>query len=194
MVWIMDTEKMVLRELNETDKELYLLAASEEPGCENLYNDDVSANIMWSLAYSGKGKRKNYAIENENNVFIGFCNIEEGETPEIGINLLPVYQGRGIGIKAIKLLWKKISQERKVQYFVARVEESNVNSIKMFEKLGAEVIRTEESDALKRLRELALVDNSFDDIIASMEKFHAQIRQYSWSEENHVEKEKSIWR
>lgn len=118
---------MVLRELRETDRELYLLAASEEPGCENWYSNNASADIMWSLAYGDKGKRKHYAIENENSVFIGFCNIEKGETPEIGINPLPNYQGRGIGIKAIKLLWEKVLQERELKYFITCVEEKNTS-------------------------------------------------------------------
>ena len=111
-------------------RELYLLAASEEPGCKNLYSDNLCANITRSLAYGDKGKRKNYAIENENGIFIGFCNIEKGETPEIGINLLPAYQGKGIGINVIKMLWEKTSQERELKYFIARVEEKNTSSIR----------------------------------------------------------------
>ena len=55
---MMDTSKIRLRELKETDRELYLLAASEEPGCEKLYSDNLCANITWSLAYGDKGKRK----------------------------------------------------------------------------------------------------------------------------------------
>lgn len=181
---------MVLRELRETDRELYLLAASEEPGCENLYSDNLCANITWSLAYGDKGKRKNYAIENENGIFIGFCNIEKGETPEIGINLLSAYQGKGIGIKVIKLLWEKISQERELKYFIARIEEKNTSSIKMFEKIGAKIMETEESDILKHLKELVLVDKNFENILVGMEKIHTQIRQYSWSIENFDSREK----
>ena len=57
-----DDGVLALRELCESDRKSYLLAASGEPGCENLHNDDVSANIMWSLAYGGKGKRKTYVM------------------------------------------------------------------------------------------------------------------------------------
>lgn len=181
---------MVLRELRETDRELYLLAASEEPGCENLYSDNLCANITWSLAYGDKGKRKNYAIENENGIFIGFCNIEKGETPEIGINLLPAYQGKGIGINVIKMLWEKISQERELKYFIARVEEKNTKSIRMFEKLGAKIMNTEESELVKHLRELVLKDKSFENVLVGMENFHTQIRQYSWAIENFDGEEK----
>lgn len=133
----MDIEKLILRELRESDRELYLLAASEEPGCENLYSDNLCANITWSHAYGEKGKRKNYVVENGDGIFIGFCNVEKGETPEIGINLLAAYQGKGVGVNVVKMLWKKISQERELKYFIARVEEKNASSIKMFEKIGA---------------------------------------------------------
>ena len=62
---------------------------------------------MWSLAYGGKGKRKTYVIENDDDAFVGYCSIEPGNTPEIGICLLPDYHGKGIGVNAIRLLWKK---------------------------------------------------------------------------------------
>lgn len=55
--------------------------------------------------------------------------------------------------------------ERELHYFVARVEECNVNSVKMFEKLGAKRMQTEESDVLKNLRELALVDKSLISVL-----------------------------
>lgn len=186
----MDIEKLILRELRESDRELYLLAASEEPGCENLYSDNLCANITWSLAYGEKGKRKNYVVENGAGVFIGFCNVEKGETPEIGINLLPAYQGKGVGANVVKMLWKKISQERELKYFIARVEEKNTSSIKMFEKIGAMPMDTEESDIIKGLRELVLVDKSYENILIGMEKFHTHIRQYSWSIENFDSMEK----
>ena len=186
----MHIEKLILRELLESDRELYLLAASQEPGCEHLYSDNSSANLMWSLAYGEKGKRKNYVIENEDGVFIGFCNVEKGETPEIGINLLPAYQGKGIGANVVKLLWKKISQERELKYFIARVEEKNTRSIKMFEKIGAIPMEPGESDIIKGLRELVLVDKSFENILIGMKNFQKQIRQYSWSIENLEDREK----
>ena len=145
---------------------------------------------MWSLAYGEKGKRKNYVIENEDGVFIGFCNVEKGETPEIGINLLPAYQGKGIGANVVKLLWKKISQERELKYFIARVEEKNTRSIKMFEKIGAIPMEPGESDIIKGLRELVLVDKSFENILIGMKNFQKQIRQYSWSIENLEDREK----
>lgn len=172
---------LVLRELRETDRELYLRAGSCEPGCENLYTDEVSASIMWSLAYSGKGKRKNYIIENEDGVFLGYCSVESGNTPEIGINLLPEHQGKGIGAHAIKLLWRKLSTERGLNYFVARVEENNVKSIKMFEKLGAKRMQTEESETLLNLRRMALIDKSLNSVLQGMEGFHNRIVQYAVS-------------
>ena len=117
--------------------------------------------------------------ENDDDAFVGYCSIEPGNTPEIGICLLPDYQGKGIGVNAIRLLWKKISMERELHYFVARVEECNVNSVKMFEKLGAKRMQTEESDVLKNLQELALVDKSLISVLVGMENFHNRIIQYA---------------
>lgn len=172
---------LLLRELRKSDRELYLLAGSCEPGCEDLYADELKANITWSLAYGGKGKRKNYVIENEDGIFLGYCSVETGKTPEIGINLLPDYQGKGIGANAIKLLWRKLSTERELFYFVARVEENNNKSIKMFEKLGAKKMQTEESEMLLNLRELVLSDKSLNSVLQGMEGFHNRIIQYAVS-------------
>lgn len=51
----------------------------------------------------------------------------------------------------------------------------------------------EESDIIKDLRELVLVDKSYENILIGMEKFHTHIRQYSWSIENFDGMEKNIW-
>ena len=172
---------LVLRTLLETDRELYLKAGSCEPGCENLYLDELYANMMWSLAYGGKGKRMNYIIENDD-MFCGYCNVDKGNTPEIGISLLTEFQSKGIGAKAIKLLWDKVSDERKeLQYFVARVENDNIRSIKLFERLGGRKMPTEESNALLTLRDLALEDNTMNNVLQGMEDFHNKIIQYAVS-------------
>lgn len=170
-----------LRTLRESDRELYLKAGSCEPGCENLYSDETYANLMWSLAYGGKGKRRNYIIEYDG-MFCGYCNVEEGITPEIGICLLTEFQNKGIGARAIKLLWDKVTDERQeLQYFVARVENDNTRSIKMFERLGGRKMTTKESDALLILRRLALEDNTMNNVLQGMEDFHNRIIQYAVS-------------
>lgn len=170
-----------LRTLCEYDRELYLKAGSCEPGCENLYLDETYANLMWSIAYEEKGKRKNYIIECDG-IFCGYCNVEEGNTPGIGICLLTEFQNKGIGSRAIKLLWDKVADERQeLQYFVARVENDNIHSIKMFERLGGKKITTKESDALLTLRRLAQEDNTMNNVLQGMEDFHNRIIQYAVS-------------
>lgn len=47
-----------------------------------------------------------------------------------------------------------------------------------------------ESDIIKGLRELVLVDKSFENILIGMKNFQKQIRQYSWSIENLEDREK----
>ncbi len=64
---------------------------------------------------------------------------------------------------------------------MARVEKNNVKSIKMFEKLGAKRMQTEESEALLNLRKLALIDKSLNSVLQGMEGFHNRIVQYAVS-------------
>ena len=172
---------LALRTLRESDRELYLKASSCEPGCENLCSDETYANLMWSLACGGKGKRRNYIIEDDD-IFCGYCNVDEGNTPEIGICLLTEFQNKGIGARAIRLLWDKVADERQeLQYFVARVESDNTYSIKLFERLGGRKMSTKESDVLLTLRRLALEDNTMNNVLQGMEDFHNKIIQHAVS-------------
>lgn len=170
-----------LRDLRESDREMYLKAGSCEPGCEKLLTDELIANTMWSLAFGGKGKRKIYVIENIECDFLGYCSIESGITPEIGICLLQSFQGKGLGVVAIRLLWEEICKERNLEYFVARVEKSNVYSIKMFEKLGAKVMENEESSLLLNLRKIAEEDKKYASILSEMQEFSNEIVQFAIS-------------
>lgn len=172
---------LTLRELRKSDRTLYLKAGSCEPGCEMLCLDETSANIMWSLAFCGKGKRVTYVIEEEGE-FCGYCSVESGDTPEIGICLLEKFQNRGIGSRSIKLLWEQISAERpQLGYFVARVELENEKSRRMFERLGARVLQSEESELMQNLRKLASEDSSLVDVLQGMKQFNNTVIRYAVS-------------
>ena len=60
----------------------------------------------------------------------------------------------------------------------------------MFEKLGAKIMNTEESNLVKYLRELVLKDKSFEASLKKLEEFNSKIRQYRWSIENFTVEEK----
>lgn len=168
-----------LRELREEDKDLFLQASSCEPGCEKIYEDELASKMMWKIAMGGEGEFTYYVIGDDVSEFIGYCGVKEGNSPEICISLLKQFQGKGFGKIALQLLWDRVSKERKIIRFIARVEEDNMYSIKMFEKLGAKKVKTEESKVLQNLREFAKEQKNMEDILKGMEAFHKKIIQYS---------------
>ena len=77
-------------------------------------------------------------IETERGKFCGYCNIHRlsENPPEIGIDLLPAYQGRGIGPRAVNALMDAFEKKAGCTAFVAEIEPENKNSQKMFRRLG----------------------------------------------------------
>lgn len=80
--------------------------------------------------------------------YCGFCNIRKSNTttPEIGISLLPDYQGRGIGSQTLHLLMDTFRIGHSVDYFIARVESCNQHSLRLMEKMNAVLFYCEDSE------------------------------------------------
>ena len=173
---------MVLRELREADRELYLLAASEEPGCENLYSDNLCANITWSLAYGDKGKRKNFAIENEEGDFVGYCNVEEGETPEQAV-LRELQEECGLDGKIIRPLAVQYKLDGSAEYsFEVEVSEEQEAIT------GYDPEESTENPPLKEVLWMSLVEISEKDRaflwaygLLTVEEFFEKLK--SWGDE-----------
>lgn len=81
--------------------------------------------------------------------YISFANYNTRE-PEIQIELQEEYRSRGIGYKALRLLIRKIFDERKdVAFLIYCVRVDNLISIKLVEKLGGKLIQS--GDFFERL-------------------------------------------
>lgn len=113
------------RDLSEKDRSAYFTACRQEPGCEDAFREEVIENGIWNIVLNGK--KKTYAIEyTATKEFCGYCSADmESSTPQIGINLLPKFQSRGIGICAVKLLMKKVCSQQEIEYFIARIDPTN---------------------------------------------------------------------
>ena len=71
--------------------------------------------------------------------FIGWIALQRDEEgrPDIGIHIIPEYQGQGLGPEAIRLLANHLHDEYGLDRVFARVHESNQQSQRAMEKTGA---------------------------------------------------------
>lgn len=157
---------ILLRDLLEEDKEYYFEACKQEPGCENACYSDLIRDKLWSIAKDDREKKRYVIAASVNNQFCGFCSIEtSGDTPEIGICLLSDYQGKGIGPKAITMMTEIEKRKRKIAYFLVRIENKNIRSIKMFEKLHVVKLEGRKPRYIKLLEEYAKDNPDFVSVI-----------------------------
>lgn len=70
--------------------------------------------------------------------FVGYCGIKGTGTEkwEFAIELLPAFQGQGIGLHALELLMTGLSQSAGQHLFLAKVDPDNEPSQKLMEKLN----------------------------------------------------------
>lgn len=168
---------IILRPLRPEDKDLYIEAAKEEPGCYEVFDSKDYADVIWEMAIEGK-RRITYAIVMRE-VFCGYCNVDlNGAVPEIGIALLYEYQAWGIGKIALEKLMAMTYQCRDIKYFVFRTEASNEYAIKLVTKLGGERIETGECFISKAIRDVEDTDEIMAKVSKYSEEFSSKLLEF----------------
>lgn len=76
--------------------------------------------------------------DKDNGEFIGYCTMEElSKQPyEVGINLLKSFQAKGFGSEAMAAFISAFQRVSGSAAFIAKIEPGNVNSQKMFRRIG----------------------------------------------------------
>lgn len=136
-----------LRPLNPQDRDYYMrtvIANSNTPG---MYKMPGFSDYMWETTPQ-EDEQIFCIFEKPSGSYCGFCNVRKSDTttPEIGISLLPEYQGKEIGVQALHLLMDTFRIEHPVDYFIARVESSNRHSLRLMEKMDAVLFQFEDSE------------------------------------------------
>lgn len=159
-----------IRPLEERDKEVYLdmgLSINNEAdeGFRHLVRES-----MWKLDTNKESKAVYMIVEDSTDNICGYCELkEDGATPEIGIELLPEYRGKGIGEIAIRQLLELNKNRDDISYFLVRIKENNIPSIKLFEKLGAKPIDHRDSYFMKKLKSFVGTHADFKEIVDELE-------------------------
>ena len=155
-----------IRPLEEKDKDIYL-------DMLNLVNKEADEGLrqfvresMWKLETNKESKAVYMVIDDITDSICGYCELkEDNSTPEIGIELLPDYQGKGIGEIAIRQMLELNKDRDDITYFLVRIKENNTPSIKLFQKLGAKPIDHRDSYFMQRLKSLVGTHEDFKEIV-----------------------------
>lgn len=144
-------ERVHLRQLHEGDREFYGIAYREEPG--NSETGEALIDLMFKTCLSHPEDEMAILL-GQNDEWCGYCSVfhREDDTYELGINLRPEYQGRGIGVEAIRQMMVYVQSKHVVKKFTIETTKNNMRCQRMCEKLGAK-LENEVSHPLEQMFE-----------------------------------------
>lgn len=177
-------DKYIIYPLDDEDRSEYSELHRQVNGENSLFHNSAVADLMWEQTVNGETRV--YAIYNKECQFCGSMELQKptSNTPEIGIDLLENFQNKGIAPSVILLFAKAVCERQTVQYFLIKIAASNSHSRHVFEKLGAEFIREEES-YYKKIKNifvgLSATEEDVDDFAKEFEPFDEPIYVYKLS-------------
>lgn len=134
------TERLVLRAPMDEDKLKYIdTFGSIHPLLAAEYHrNEALMQSYWKESVKGEASLCCSICMKDGGDFVGYCSVEKlSKRPlEVGINLLPEFQAHGFGPEAISAFMESIQKAAGPMDFVAVIEPENVNSQKMFRRLG----------------------------------------------------------
>ena len=134
------TERLVLRASMDEDKLKYIdTFGSINPLLAAEYRrNEALMQSYWEESVKGETNLCCSICMKDGGDFVGYCSVEKlSKRPlEVGINLLPEFQAHGFGPEAISAFMESIQKTAGPMDFVAVIEPENVNSQKMFRRLG----------------------------------------------------------
>ena len=159
------TERLVLRAPVDEDKLKYVdTFGSIHPLLAAEYRRNAALmQSYWEESVKGEASLCCSICMKDGGDFVGYCSVEKlSKRPlEVGINLLPEFQAHGFGPEAISVFMESIQRAAGPMDFIALIEPENVNSQKMFRRLGfkPERIATlfiKDPDDLRRFEDMRL--------------------------------------
>ncbi len=147
MTYILDTDRLYLRELQLSDAS-FIIELLNSPGWLQYIGDRNVRTIQEAEVYLKNGPLKSYAelgyglslvVLKSNNKSIGMCGLLKRdylEHPDIGFAFIPDVMGKGYALE-IALALKQFAQVHwQVKKLCAIVQPDNDRSIKLLKKLG----------------------------------------------------------
>ena len=138
----LQTEHYTLRRISSEEKKHYeLLAQGEQPDFLQP-SGDVSA-LAWEELLACDHLTCSI-LERATGAFCGFCQLQWvfSDTPELGIDLLPEYQKKGVALEVLPPFLTQAKKQLHNEYFYSKIKKNNIPSQKLAEKIGGICIGT----------------------------------------------------
>lgn len=143
------TDRLLLRELEESDSENMLLLSSDPEVTKYMdyiifKNGTEAKKWVKEKVYNNQIPRSsyNFVIElKDNNEFVGWIGIGESNNPtkgnsDFGYAILGKYWGKGIATEALRAVIDFVWKETKANKIYGECQIQNIASIKVMEKAG----------------------------------------------------------
>ena len=126
---ILAEEKIYYEKLAQTETPDFLQISADALAWEELLSED---HLTCSI------------LRKDSEAFCGFCQLQWvfSDAPELGIDLLPEYQKKGIAIEILPPFLTQAKHLLKNRYFYSKIKKNNLPSQKLAEKIGGVCIGT----------------------------------------------------
>jgi RimJ/RimL family protein N-acetyltransferase len=146
-VTILETERLILRQLTQDDAEFILVLLNDPSWIQNIGDrnirtmDDARSYIEKGpvASYSKNGFGLCLVVLKETNESIGMCGLirrENLEDVDIGYALLPRFWSKGYAVEAARAVKEYAKDVVGLKRMVAIVDPANEGSIRVLEKIG----------------------------------------------------------
>lgn len=145
--FVLETERLILRKLRETDAP-FILGLLNEPSFLEFIGDKGVRDLAGARAYIRNGPVASYAqfgfglyltVRKEDGAPIGICGILKRDTldhPDVGFAFRPAYWRQGYGAEAASASLAFGRQAFGLDRIVAITSVDNVGSMKVLERIG----------------------------------------------------------
>jgi [ribosomal protein S5]-alanine N-acetyltransferase len=145
--WLIRTERLALRELDESD-DAFILDLLNQPSFIRFIGDKGVRSLDDARAYIRDGPVASYAAHGhglyrvallDNDEPIGICGLLKRphlEDPDIGFAFLPAYWSQGYALEAARAVVAHSENELGITRFVAIASPDNASSAKLLGRIG----------------------------------------------------------
>lgn len=132
-----ENSEIILRKAIEDDKEPYYQLKKEYAYMKSAFAKPEYKDELWKEYLSGESLYYTIA-KKKDNIFIGYCGVKNLNRRiwEIAIELKSECCHRGYGYNALKMYLETVARISKRHEFASRVDEDNIASQNLMEKLG----------------------------------------------------------
>ena len=130
---------LLLRRITGMERENYLDIHREKPELQRLIALDAEGLFaaLWD-AFMNENDLNCAIVAREDGRFCGYCGLQKyrSDAPELQIELLRAWRGRGVGCRALRLLMARYTHLTGQAFYIGNVSPDNVASQRLMRKLG----------------------------------------------------------